>query len=201
MTKQLPRVAIYSGTFDPIHIGHITFALQALQLPDIKELYFLPERSPIDKVGYEHFGHRVAMITRATKPYRNLKVLEIDDKQFSVNKTLPRLQSLFKGRQLVFLFGSDKVGGISHWPNADRFLKDSEIIIGTRKEDNVREIQKVIDSWAVKKADIVPSYAPEVASTTIRLSLNRGEAANGLLKSVAKYIRQNWLYVSLSQKL
>jgi nicotinic acid mononucleotide adenylyltransferase len=37
-------------------------------------------------------------------------------------------------------------------------------------------------------------------STEIRRSLQKGQAANGLVKSVATYIRQNWLYVSISQQ-
>jgi nicotinate-nucleotide adenylyltransferase len=201
MTKLNKHVAIYSGSFDPIHVGHITFALQALKQSGAEELYFLPERTPKYKSTQELFGHRVAMINRAIKPYKKFKVLELDDRQFTVKRTLPKLQSLFEGQQLVFLFGSDKVGQIETWPSATKLLSSCEFVIGLRESDNLVAAQSVVKGWPTKSVTIIDSYAPNVNSTKIRRALNRAQTADGLLTSVSRYIRQNWLYISLSEKL
>jgi nicotinate-nucleotide adenylyltransferase len=69
------RIGIYSGTFDPVHSGHISFALQSLKAAKLDKVYFLPERRPRNKQQVEHFGHRVAMLKRAIKPYPEFNVL------------------------------------------------------------------------------------------------------------------------------
>lgn len=42
----MSRIGIYSGSFNPVHAGHIAFALQALESANLKTIYFLPERRP-----------------------------------------------------------------------------------------------------------------------------------------------------------
>src|SRR5581483_3364510 len=88
----MKRIGIYSGVFDPVHAGHIGFALQAVERAGLDKVYFLPERRPYHKQGVEHFGHRVAMLKRATRPHPALSVLELEDISFTVERTLPKLQ-------------------------------------------------------------------------------------------------------------
>src|SRR5438270_13558590 len=111
----MARIGIYAGTFDPVHAGHIGFALQAAQQARLDKLYFLPERRPRDKRGVEHFGHRVAMLRRAIKPHPKFGVLELPDISFSIERTLPRLEQKFQGDHLVFLFGSDAALQLPDW--------------------------------------------------------------------------------------
>ena len=193
------RIGIYSGSFDPIHLGHITFSLQAIESANLKKVYFLPERLPLEKPYIEHFGHRVAMIKSAIKPHSKLALLEIDDRTFSVNKTLPKLLRKFKDNELVFLFGSDKVRSMSDWPDFDKLVSESQIIIGIRKGDSIEQITESTLTWPKSPLDVIFSYSPEIQSIDIRQSLENGEPANGLLKSVAAYIRKNWLYISLKK--
>jgi len=43
----LSRVGIYSGGFDPVHAGHIVFALKAQKVAGLSQIYFVPERRPL----------------------------------------------------------------------------------------------------------------------------------------------------------
>src|SRR4051812_30950138 len=122
----MTRVGIYAGTFDPVHAGHLTFALQALTAAKLDKVYFLPERRPQGKQHVEHFGHRVAMLRRAVKPHPQFEVLELVDVSFSVERTLPELKNLFKASRLVFLFGSDVVARLQDWPKSELLLAESE---------------------------------------------------------------------------
>ena len=131
--KNKTKIGIYSGSFDPIHIGHVTFALQAINEAGLAKVYFLPERIPRDKHVHEHFGHRVAMVKRAIKPHPGLALVELDDRTFNVKRTLPKLNKMFNGSKLVFLFGSDKIPGMANWPDIDKLLNSCEIIIGLEK--------------------------------------------------------------------
>jgi len=193
------RIGIYSGTFDPVHAGHIAFALQALQATKLDVVYFLPERRPRTKQQVEHFGHRVAMVRRAIKPHPQFDILEFDDVSFSIKRTLPALKREFSDDTLVFLFGSDVILSIASWPLADKLLEE-EMIIGIRSDDNRDDIKRIVDEWVVqpKAVTIFDSYAPDVSSGKVREALRTRQQAKGILTSVERYSDHNWLYVSLN---
>lgn len=196
-----PRIGIYAGTFDPVHSGHIAFALQAIEAAKLDMVYFLPERQPRGKHQVEHFGHRVGMLERALKPHPQLEVMELVDVNFSIKRTLPQLKQRFKSTQLVFLFGSDIVPGLAGWPHAAQLLKDNELIIGIRSRDNREDLRAIIESWKTqpKSVTMFDSYAPDVSSGIVREALRKGQLkVPGLLTSVERYSDRHWLYVSLA---
>lgn len=198
MTSQ--RIGIYSGTFDPVHAGHMTFALQALEQAKLDKIYFLPERRPRHKPGVEHYAHRLTMLQQATVPYEQFYVLESVEISFTVKRTLPLLLQKFKGAQLVFLFGSDAVAELPSWPLANRLLTASELVIAARQGDDTQQLQAAIAAWRVQPqaAVMITSYAPAVSSTSVREALRARQPVAGLLQSVARYSDHHWLYVSVA---
>lgn len=193
------RIGIYAGAFDPVHAGHIAFALQAAKQADLDRVYFLPERRPRYKTSVEHFAHRVAMIKQASLPYKQFYVLESVDVHFSVKRTLPMLQQKFKNSQLVFLMGSDAIATLPDWPYAKQLLDTSEIVVGVRAGDELEQLQAAISNWPnqPKAVKLLASFAPQVTSSAIREALRSRREASGLLQSVARYSNHNWLYVSV----
>ena len=87
------RIGIYAGAFDPVHKGHVSFALQAIELAGLDEVAFVPEPRPRNKAGVTHLSHRIAMLRLAVKGHPKLKILEVPDKQFLVATSLPRLRA------------------------------------------------------------------------------------------------------------
>jgi nicotinate-nucleotide adenylyltransferase len=196
----MSRIGIYAGTFDPVHAGHIAFALQAMQAAELDRVYFLPERRPRAKAQVEHFAHRVAMVRQAIKPHPQFGVLEFVDMNFSIGRTLPKLKKQFEKDELVFLFGSDVVGGIPQWPHATHLLKE-EFVIAVRGGQNRAGIKRTVAAWQPepRAVTIFDSYAPAVSSGKIREALRRGKPASGSLKSVERYSDHHWLYVSINR--
>ena len=193
------RIGIYAGTFNPVHAGHIAFALQAVKTGKLDRLYFLPERRPRHKHGVEHYAHRIAMLRAAVRPYPRLEVLETDDISFTVRRTLPDLQLRFPGARLAFLVGSDVVPYIPEWPLAERLLASSELIVGLRDNASEAHLQTTLDAWRPKPQHVtfIQSHAPDVSSHKIREALAARSHVRGLLASVARYSNRHWLYVSL----
>ena len=194
------RIGIYAGTFDPVHVGHIAFALQSLKAARLDRVYFLPERRPRAKAQVEHFGHRVGMLNQAAKPYPEFGVLELVDVSFNVERTLPYLQKRFFGDELVFLFGSDVIPNLADWPRAENLLEAGELVIGLRFKDDRQTIHKIVEGWPAQPQAVIifESYAPEVSSGKVREALRTRQAAAGVLKSVERYSDHHWLYVSLA---
>jgi nicotinate-nucleotide adenylyltransferase len=194
------RVGIYAGAFNPVHSGHLAFALQALEHARLDKVVFLPERRPRHKPGVEHFAHRSAMLKRAVKPHPRFEIQELVDIAFTVERTLPRLKQLYRGAELVFLVGSDIAEQIPSWSKAELLLAESELVIGVRQRDNALRLHKVLEEWPVQPKDthIFTSFAADISSKEVREALYTRRTAPGLLPSVKQYSNRNWLYVSLA---
>lgn len=197
--KRPQRIGIYAGVFNPVHAGHIAFALQAMETAKLDGVVFVPERNPRFKPNVEHFGHRVAMLNRAIRPHPRMAVLELVDRRFSVLRTWPKLEAVFKGDTLVLLAGSDAAVQIPEWPHADQMLAKCELVVGVRGTHEITEIAQRISLWPVPPRDLhmFESYAADVSSGEVREALRGQTEAKGLLRSVQQYARRNWLYISL----
>lgn len=191
------RIGIYSGTFDPVHAGHIAFALQALREAKIDHIYFMPERHPRHKHHVAHFAHRVAMLRRALRPYEQLDVLEMEDKEFSVTRTLPRLRRRFEGAELVYLCGSDVVRHMAVWPHVRQFLEHVELCIGLRDSEKRRAVLTLVGLLPTQPVGltVVKSHSGDVSSSLVRQALRERKPVRGLLHSVRLYAAQEWLYL------
>ena len=194
------RIGIIAGSFNPVHTGHITFALQAMEAALLDKIYFMPERRPRHKPGVEHFAHRVGMLNKALLPHPQFDVLEMVDISFSIERTLPRLQRQFPDCQLVFLFGSDTALEVPGWSEADRLFKNSEFVIGLRQQDSQGRVSEFISrrQHQPRATYVFDSFAPAISSREVREALYQRQPAPGLLSSVQRYSNRHWLYVSLA---
>lgn len=189
MTK---TIGIYSGNFDPIHLGHLTFALQALEEAGLDLVYFVPDRIPSDHDPYEHYAHRIAMIKQAIKPYKKLKVMEIEDRNFSLSRTMPKLQKKLKNSKLVYLSGLDALSIETTPPN------NYDLVVGLNRIEDENRLKSFKEGWPNSRIKIIYTFAPDVKSEVIRTELNNNVMSDGLLLSVRRYIRNNWLYISVN---
>src|SRR3990167_10676220 len=126
------RIGIFSGVFDPVHTGYISFALESADKAKLDEVYFLIESQPRRKQDVTHQAHRLAMLKLALASHTKLKTLEMPDKQMSVAKTLPRLKQRFSNSKLVYLAGADMLEHMPDWPLIDRMLEQMDLVIGTK---------------------------------------------------------------------
>lgn len=199
----MQRIGIYAGVFDPVHSGHISFALQSLNDTNLNEVYFLPERKPLHKPGAEHYGHRVAMLRQAIKPYDKLALAEVVERQFSVKKTLRRLEKTFSGSTLVLLVGADVFVRIPEWDDVDTLAKKVEFVVSVRSHDELKAVLATITHLHIPSSSIriVDSPRPEVSSTNMRYAIRRNKYVEGMLMSVVKYAKREWLYASVRQNV
>lgn len=191
------RIGIFSGVFDPVHDGHIQFALAAAKQAKLDEVYFLLEVKPRRKTGVTHLAHRLAMIILTIAKQPNLNLLDLPDRQLMVAKTLPRLKQKFKNDELFYLIGADMLEHLPDWPLVDKLLESMTLIIGLRQNDSQAEVDKVMAQLPANDYIVLKSPKPKISSAAIRQALMAGKQAPGLNSAVLKYIKANWLYVSV----
>ncbi len=192
MTK---RAGVFSGSFDPVHAGHIDLALQAILTVGLDSVYFVPEFEPRYKQAVAHFAHRIEMLKLACLPHPKLKVLELPDKQFTHLATTRRIKKLLPDARLYFICGADMLEHMPSWPHVDRFLKDFELIIGLRGNYTKSKVNVLINKLPVKiSPKIIETLNRDVSSRELKQALIGSDDYRGLLPSTAEYISKNNLY-------
>jgi nicotinate-nucleotide adenylyltransferase len=194
MTK---KVGIYSGTFDPVHTGHLAFALQALKQCGLNEVAFAPERQPRAKVAVTELKHRLALLEHALAAQPALYSLQLGSDQFSVADTMPELEQRYPGAELVLLIGSDIVQTFSYrWDGLETLLRRMSLAIGMRSQDSSAAITRDLrqlgqDLHVPVRFQLIHTNQAGAASTHIRSGKMGTE---DLPPTVQQYIEQHKLY-------
>jgi nicotinate-nucleotide adenylyltransferase len=139
------RIGVYSGTFDPIHQGHMAFAQAAMLACELDEVVFLPEPRPRNKQKVTDISHRTALIERATRASASLRVMSLSSDQFTVTTTLPELRAAFNNAHLTFLVGSDVVQTFPYrWEGLGVLFDQVSFAVGMRSDDSADEIAAIM---------------------------------------------------------
>ncbi len=197
------RIGIYSGTFDPVHKGHVAFALQAAEKARLDKVFFVPERKPRRKANCTHIAHRIAMIKLAVRTHALLDVLELPEAYFEPRKTYARLQAIFPDDTIVLLLGEDLLEHMPLWPHVDQLLARVELVVGFRMQHNQDSIQRLMSALPVlpKKNYLIQTNYDSVSSMKIRQTLSQHKKTTDILASVARYAEKEWLYHDLSRPM
>lgn len=197
----MKRIGIYSGSFDPVHEGHLAFALQAIDRASLDKVYFLAERSPRWKQGVRALEHREAMLSLATKNNTSLGQLIVDDDRFTVELTLPRLEARFAGARLVFLMGDHVFMRLATWGNVKTLISKVDFVVGLRRIDQAQIEQQIVLLKKLTnvspKVTIVKTDLHLASSSKVRNALRHGLAPQGLPDAIARYIKKHGLYESV----
>lgn len=169
----ITRTGIYPGTFDPVHKGHIAFALETMKACELDEVIFLPEHSPRGKDNVTHISQRVTSL-RQNLTDAGLSVVELSSKRFTVTDTLPELQQLFKTSKLTLLVGSDMARTFSYrWEGLEVLLRTVSLAIGIRGDDTPEHMLAIVNELQRKHGvaiqhSIVHTPYPNLASSLLR---------------------------------
>jgi nicotinate-nucleotide adenylyltransferase len=139
----MQSIGIFSGTFNPVHDGHIAFALEALTVCHLDKVVFMPEQSPRHKENPPDIAVRAAQLRQKISEYPQLEILILDQARFTVHETLPELHRLFGNVHLTLLLGSDVARGLADWPDIAELAADVSFAVGLRKDDTSEECEEI----------------------------------------------------------
>lgn len=216
------RIAIYGGTFDPVHLGHLEVARRVPELFEIDELLFVPAQVAPHKLTRPVTPaiHRYAMLVLASQEDPRLRVstfeLEAPDRRYTV-ETLAHFKSeAGESADLFFVMGADSWSEITTWREWERLLALVNHIVVTRpgydiKLDLVNEylrerivdlrgskqVPRVVSEVTGEKIFITDAVMQDYSATEIRRALRTddgSELTRLVPPSVADYIRKYDLY-------
>lgn len=132
------RIALYGGTFDPVHLGHLEVARKVSELFEIEKVLFLPAQVAPHKLGKRVTDpiHRYAMLVLATQDEPKLAVstfeIEAADRRYTVDTVEHFIGTLGDTSELFFIMGADSWVEITTWRDWKRLLTMVNHIVVTR---------------------------------------------------------------------
>ncbi|MCP4899343.1 MAG: nicotinate (nicotinamide) nucleotide adenylyltransferase [bacterium] len=129
-----PRVAIYGGSFDPFHYGHLVPTIRAQETFEFDAVYFVPAGKPPHKEGepLTPVTHRFAMVALATLPHRGFFTSDIEvgaqGPTYTVD-TVRRFRQKFGNAALYFLMGSDSFSQIATWDRWEELIEICHLVV------------------------------------------------------------------------
>jgi nicotinate-nucleotide adenylyltransferase len=213
------NIALFGGTFDPIHAGHVQAARAAIREFSLDRVLFIPTGTPPhkDHDGLTPFPQRYGMVVLACAGDRQLipSLLEAPKPEgkphYSIDTVRKARRALRRGDHLFFLIGIDAFLDLPCWKDYRRLLGLVDFIVVSRPSFDATEIRKVAPAamtapcGAAGKPDtirmrrsalhVLQGVDMPVASHQIRKMIALGQPVTGLVPPlVEEYILKEGLY-------
>lgn len=205
----LKRFGLFGGSFDPIHVGHLSIAQQIFNALKLEKVILLPAATtPLKQVEGARASQedRLHMCQLAINNMHGLEVSDFELKRGGVSYTVETARQVRAAygpdAEIFFLIGSDSLADLPLWFEIKKLLTLINFAIAERRETPIKDsmwknLTTELGAANVKKlkAGVVNVQRVDISSTEIRRLLAAGEKIPGYLRAdVEAFIRKKGLY-------
>ncbi len=197
------KMGILGGTFDPIHLGHLIIAEEAMSSLGLDRIIFVPAGDPWMKADSKitPSQHRLAMVLAAIADNPAFKVspveLERNGPSYTV-ETLEEMQEDYGAQtECFFIIGADALKDFSRWIQPERILELCTLAVVGRPAQEALDLTPLEATLPGigKRVVTVGDVAIGVSATDIRERVAEGRTVRYLVPpAVASYIQEHGLY-------
>lgn len=197
------RIGIYSGSFNPVHIGHVALCDYLVRECFVDEVWLI--RSPLNPLKAASAQtlapdqDRQQMLELAIEGHEGLRVCCIEDElprpNYSIN-TLRALQQQCPDDEIHLIIGADNWLIFDRWRAWDEILADFHLVVYPRpgyEDPATSEVNTKLDTRHVRFASEAPQF--DISSTQIREALSQGQLPEMIDPKVFEYITTHYLYL------
>ncbi|MBO3117987.1 nicotinate-nucleotide adenylyltransferase [Winogradskyella sp. DF17] len=190
------KIGLFFGTFNPIHVGHLTIGNHIVEHSDLDQVWFVvtPQSPFKQKRNLLDNYQRLEMVYLATKEYNTLKPSNIEfglkQPNYTID-TLAYLEEKYPDHQFSLIMGEDNLKSFHKWKNYELILENHGIYVYPRIS------KSVIPEQFKNHAKIFNISAPimELSSTFIRQEIKAGRNVRPMLPDeVWKYLDEMNFY-------
>jgi nicotinate-nucleotide adenylyltransferase len=202
--KTQKRIGLFGGSFDPVHVGHRSLAVQAADQLQLDELRWIPAGQPWQKTGrpLASAQDRAAMVALSLQGDPRFRLDPSELRRHGPSYTIDTVMALREHApraQLFLILGQDQYARFHTWNSWRELLSQVTLAVTSRDGHAPRPGSELAQTW---HRLVVLHMAPSAASSTaVREHLAHGARAIDLVphllsKTVALYIDQHGLYRS-----
>ncbi|PTM04161.1 MAG: nicotinic acid mononucleotide adenylyltransferase [Bacteroidetes bacterium] len=176
------KIGLYFGTFNPIHVGHLTIANHMAEYSDLDQVWFVvTPHSPFKKKNsLLDNNHRFQMVDRAVEDYSKLRASDIEFKlpqpNYTIN-TLTYLEEKYPEYEFALIMGEDNLKSFHKWKNYELILERHHIYVYPRISKGTVETR--FDNHP--KIHFIDSPIMQLSSTFIRNAIKEGKNIRPML--------------------
>lgn len=204
-------IALFGGSFDPIHAGHLAVAEAALGRFSLDQIIFIPSGIPPHKQKQRlaRFVNRFAMVALACANcpqfIPSLAEAGADLQGTQVIYSVDTVRAYLRKRRgekpnLYFIVGADQFLNISKWRESTALLGMCNFIVANRPGFQLEKLRSAIPQELLRQAEksdvkpevgaialqktavhVLESVASEVSATEIRQRVRQGKSIRGLV--------------------
>ena len=189
------RIGVFGGTFDPVHVGHLIMAAEAVERLRLDALLFVPARRPAHKRAraLAPIQHRIAMLRIATRRGPRFQVSRVEADGDRVNFTARTLEALARKEpaEYFFLMGQDSLEEFTAWREPERILALARLAVVPRGDGDL----PILPAAVRRRVVYIRPPRIGVSSTEIRRRLRRGLTVRYWIpEAVQAYASRHGLY-------
>jgi len=184
------RIAIFSGSFNPIHNGHLAIAREALAQDAADELWFLVSpQNPLKKnIDLFPEADRLKMVKLAIEDENGMKASDFEfhlpRPTYTIN-TLEKLRENYPENQFKLLIGGDNLAIFHKWVEYKRIIDEFGLIVYPRPEFDTESLHRF------PNVTIITAPLINLSATEIREKLVKGESITGMVpEKVSSFLHQ-----------
>lgn len=202
MTLTNSAIGILSGTFDPVHLGHMKILDEARLQLSLSEILIIPTSYSFGKHSKHmtQIKHRREMLRLAIagRPFLTLSSLHVTRGNVEASWEIVRTYTYRHGqRQIFMLMGCDTLNRLPQWDQPHRVIELSQIVGIPRRGCRLPDLERLKASLpGISDNLIILDMEPvDISSTEIRQLIHQGLSITGLVsQNVAAYIYRYGLY-------
>ncbi len=200
------KIAIFGGTFNPIHKGHIHLAMRFASLLNVEKILLIPTKTPPHKTPADLVSSkdRLAMC-RLVSENSIFEVSDIEVKRDGPSytaDTLKQLKLIYPDSELYFITGEDMFLTIQNWYEPKVIYSLATLCAAPRSSDGLENLKRhaaVLERYGARTVIENIDYLP-ISSTMVRDAVKQGKSVAELVPAaVADYIKENNLYLESVQ--
>jgi nicotinate-nucleotide adenylyltransferase len=186
------RLAIFGGTFDPIHKAHVAMAAEAADRFQLDRVLFVPAAHPPHKSGltYAAYEDRLRMAELAADGDARFQVSRLEEgpgRSYSIDTVEKVRATLGPSDELFFLIGADAFAEIETWHRWRDLIAAVTFLVVSRPGHRYR----IPDGARVERLETVDL---PVSSSEIRSALAAGKRPAEIPEAVIVHIFRHALY-------
>lgn len=203
--RHIPRLGVLGGTFNPVHMGHLIMAQDAIEHFELSKVIFMPCAHPPHKTTNDLASarHRMAMLEVAIEGDLRFEVSDMELQRGGTSYTIDTIRELaaqYPGIEICFIVGADSLMELHLWKDVEALLGLCRVVTIARPGIELSSLRmsdfQLKDPWPVRlQADIRVGHLINVSSTDIRYRAAEGMSIRYLVPAgVDMYIAEHSLY-------